>query len=159
MNESKGRYFVKDTSNGTFQDVTTLFDGVAVLKMDGFLARGKAVNVFTQQWLDSQEEDFMITTLDDNKVPVVVRENTDIELTFIVRQKYASGTIDVLQVHDTFVEYMTEGAVWLKSSYFGNKSVKCVCRDEYKPTIAKLGRGENDYIMGTLKLHTLEKPE
>lgn len=158
MNNSANRYFVKNTSNGTFADITTLFDGVAVLKVDGMLAKGKPVNIFTQQWLSNQKEDFLITTLDGNNNPVVIRENVDVELTFIVRQKYATGTINVQSVHDSFVDYMTGSDIWLKSSYLGNKYVHCVCLKEYKPTIIKLDRGVNSYIMGTITLHALDAP-
>ena len=158
MNYSKNRFFVKNTQNGSFQDITTMFDGVAVLKLDGMLAKGEPINVFTQQWLSNQNEDFLITTLDDNDNPVVIRKNVDLELTFIVRQKYATGTIDVQTVHDNFVDYITGSDVWLKSSYVGNKYVHCVCLKEYKPTTVKLGRGNNSYIMGTITLHCLDAP-
>ena len=159
MNYSKNRFFVKNTQSGTFQDITTMFDGVAVLKLDGILAKGEPVNVYTAQWIDSQQEDFMITTLDDNDNPVVIRKNVDLELTFIVRQKYATATIDVQTVHDNFVDYITGSDVWLKSSYVGNKYVHCVCLKEYKPTTVKLGRGNNSYIMGTITLHCLDAPQ
>ena len=159
MNNSSNRYFVKNTSDGVFADITTLFDGVAVLKVDGMLAKGKPVNVYTAQWIDSQEEDFLITTLDEHDNPVVIRENVDLEITFIVRQKYATGTINVQSVHDNFVDYMTGGDVWIKSSYLGNKYVHCVCLKEYKPTTIMLERGANSYIIGTLTLHTLEAPK
>ena len=158
MNHSSNRFFAKNTESGTFQDITTMFDGVAVLKLDGMLAKGEPVNVYTAQWIDSQQEDFMITTLDDNDNPVVIRKNVDLELTFIVRQKYATGTIDVQTVHDNFVDYITGSDVWLKSSYVGNKYVHCVCLKEYKPTTVKLGRGDNSYMMGTITLHTLDAP-
>lgn len=158
MNDSSNRYYVKNTENGTFQDITTMFNGVAVLKLDGMLAKGKPINIYTEQWFDSQTEDFMITTLDENDNPVVIRENVDIELTFIVRRKYATSTIDVLATHDTFVEYMTNSDIWLKSSYVGNKYVHCVCMNEYKPTTVNLERGEKSYIMGTITFHTLESP-
>ena len=158
MNHSSNRFFAKNTESGTFQDITTMFDGVAVLKLDGMLAKGEPVNVYTAQWIDSQQEDFMITTLDSSDNPVVVRKNVDLELTFIVRQKYATGTIDVQTVHDNFVDYITGSDVWLKSSYVGNKYVHCVCLKDYKPTTVKLGRGDNSYIMGTITLHCLDAP-
>ena len=53
-NKSSGRYYAKNTENGTFADITTLFDGVAVLKVDGFNAKGKPVNVYTAQWVNNQ---------------------------------------------------------------------------------------------------------
>lgn len=158
MNNSANRYFVKNTSNGTFADITTLFDGVAVLKLDGMLAKGKPVNIYSAQWIDSQQEDYMITTLNGSGNPVVIRENVDLELTFIVRRKYATGAIDVQSVHDSFVSYMTNSDVWLKSSYVGNKYVHCVCLKEYKPTTVKLERGNDSYIIGTITFHTLDAP-
>lgn len=158
MNSSANRYFVKNTNNGTFADITALFNGVAVLKLDGMLAKGKPVNIYTAQWIDSQQEDFMITTLDGSNNPVVIRENVDLELTFIVRQKYATSTINVQSVHDNFVDYMTGSDVWLKSSYVGNKYVHCVCLKEYKPTTVKLERGNDSYIIGTITFHTLDAP-
>ena len=159
MNNSSNRYFVKNTANGAFQDITTLFNGVAVLKVDGMLAKGKPVNIYTAQWVNSQEEDFMITTFDSSNNPVVIRENVDLEITFIVRQKYATETINVQSVHDNFVDYMTGSDVWIKSSYLGNKYVHCVCLKEYKPTTIKFGRGNDSYAMGTITLHTLDAPD
>jgi hypothetical protein len=151
-------YFTKNSESASWEDITSKFDGVRILKMDGFLEKGEPINIFTQQWLSNQKEDFLITTLDDNDNPVVIRKNVDLELTFIVRQKYATGTIDVQTVHDNFVDYITGSDVWLKSSYVGNKNVHCVCLKDYKPTTVKLGRGDNSYIMGTITLHCLDAP-
>lgn len=157
-NTHKNRYFVKNAESGTFVDITTLFDGVAVLKLTGLSGKGKPVNIYTAKWVNNQEEDFLITTFDTNNNPVVIRENVNIELTFIVRQKYASTTIDLNTVHDNFINYMTNSDVWLKSSYLGNKYVHCVCLNEYKPTTMNLERGDNSYIMGTITLHALDAP-
>jgi hypothetical protein len=160
MNDSKNRYYVKNTQGGTFTDITTLFDGVGVLKLTGLSAKGKPINIYTEQWINNQEEDFLLTTLDENNNPVVIRENVDIELTFIVRKKYATNqqNFDVRARHDAFVDYMTNTDVWLKSAYMGNKCAHCICLKEYKPTTVMLGRGDNSYMMGTITLHTLEAP-
>ena len=160
MNDSKNRYFVTNTANGSFMDIATLFDGVAVLMMTGLSSKGKPVNIYSEQWVNEQEEDFLITTLDENNQPVVIRENVDIELTFIVRKKYATNqeNFDVLAKHDAFVDYMTNTDVWLKSAYMGNKYVHCVCEKEYKPTAIMLNRGDNSYMTGTITLHTLDAP-
>lgn len=159
-NNSKNRYYVKNTENGSFTDITTLFDGVAVLKLTGLNDKGKPVNIYTAQWINSQQEDFLITNTDGNNNPVVIHENVDIELTFIVRKKYATSqsNFDVLTTHDSFVNYMTNTDVWLKSSYLGNKYVHCVCLKEYKPTTTNLNRGDNSYMMGTITLHALDAP-
>ena len=154
-------YFTKNSESASWEDITSKFDGIRILKMDGFLAKGKPINIFTQQWLSNQKEDFLITTLDDNNRPVVIRENVDIELTFIVRKKYATNqeNFDVLAKHDAFVDYMTNTDVWLKSAYMGNKYVHCVCEKEYKPTAIMLNRGDNAYMTGTITLHALDAPE
>lgn len=158
MNSSSERYYIKNAESDSFVDITTLFDGVAVLKVDGLLAKGKAVNIYTAQWINEQEEDFVIPLTGDSETPIVIRENVDIEITFIIRQKYATSTINVLSVHDTFVDYMTNSDIWIKSSYVGNKSVHCVCLNDYSPTTVNLERGENSYIMGTITLHCLDAP-
>lgn len=155
----KNKYFVKKRSNGEFTDVTTLFDGVRILKVDGFLAKGKPINIFTQQWIGNQKEDMLITTLDANNTPVVIRENVDIEITFIVHSKYATNhNIDVMTQHNAFVDYMTNSDVWVKSAYVNNRYVHCVCLKEYKPTTIKLQRGDDSWVMGTITLHTLDAP-
>jgi hypothetical protein len=102
----------------------------------------------------------MITTFDNQNNPVVVRENVDIDITFIVRKKYATTQtgFDVRAVHDSFVSFLTDSDVWIKSAYLGNKYVHCVCLKEYKPTTVKLGRGDNSYIIGTITLHALDAP-
>lgn len=155
-------YQVKNTSNGEFTNIETMFDGLRILKMDGFLARGKPVNIYTAQWVDQQDEDFLITTIDNNDNPVVIRENTDIEITFIIRKKYAtspSESFDVMSVHDAFISYMTDSDVWIKSSYVNNKYVHCVCLKEYKPTTQKMQRGDKSWIMGTITMHCLNAPQ
>lgn len=152
-------YYVRKTGDEVFHDITELFHGVRVLKMDGFLTRGKPINIFTQQWVGEQEEDFLITKDDGNDTPVVVRENVDIELTFIVKRKYAPHNIDVQAVHDEFIDYMTGSDIWLGTEYMGGKCVHCVCLKEYAPTVAKLCRGDDSWIMGTLTLHALDSPQ
>lgn len=160
MNDSSKKYYAKNTETGEYADLTSTFDGLGILKMSGLGDKGKPVNIYTAQWVNSQEEDFMITKKDNNNNPVVVRENTDVEITFIVSKRYASNpsNVDVQTVHDAFVAYMTNSDVWVKSSYMGNLYAHCVCLKEYKPTTVKLGRWYDSYITGTITLHTLEAP-
>ena len=40
MDGLKNKYFVKNTANGTFTDVTTLVDGVRILQIEGMAAKG-----------------------------------------------------------------------------------------------------------------------
>ena len=152
-------FLTKDNPEDGWGDITGLFDGVAILKLEGLYEKGEAINVYTAQWVNEQEEDLGFTKWDGNHNPIIVRKNVDIEMTFIIRQKYATGTIDVSAVHDEFVDYMTSSDLWLKSDYAGGKYVHCVCLNAYKPTIVKLGRGENSYIMGTLTFHCLDTPK
>ena len=156
-------YKIKNTESGTFVDIETMFNGLRILKMDGFLAKGKPVNIYTAQWIDSQEEDFLITTINETtNNPVVIRENTDIEITFIIRKKYATNpsvSFDVQSVHDNFISYMTDSDVWIQSSYVNNKYVHCVCLKEYKPTTQKMKRGDKSWIMGTITIHCLNAPQ
>lgn len=151
-------YQIKNTREGDFQDISTMFDGVRVLKMDGFLQRGEPVNIYNAQWVNSQEEDFLITTKDTSDNPVVIRKNTDIELTFIVREKYASNQkgFNVLSAYHAFVDYITGSDVWISSQYAGNANVHCVCLKEVKPTSVKLHRGKDSYALATVTLHTLD---
>lgn len=153
-NDLIGKYFVKRSSGAQFQDVTSLYDGVRVLSVTGVASKGKAVNVYNVQWMDSQNEDFMITTDDGN----IVRENVDIEITFLVHQRYAVNTIDVKRQHDLFVNYLTQKDVWIKTAYQNNAIAHCVCLDGYEPTTMKLKRDNNaSYALGTIKLHCLQR--
>lgn len=149
----KQAYYIKNTSGGNFQDVATAFSGVRILSVTGVAAKGKAVNVYNEQWMDSQTEDFMITTNNGT----VIRENVDIEVTFIVHQRYSNSTIDVKTRHDQFVNFMTNTDVWIRTSYQNNVIAHCVCLDGYEPTTMKLKRDNNaNYALGTIKLHCLE---
>jgi len=146
-------YFVKNTRNGEFQDVTTAFDGVRILSVTGVAQKGKAVNVYHEQWMDSEHEDFMITT----NQGVIIRENVDIEITFLVHQRYANDTIDVKTQHDQFVNYMTNTDVWIKTAYQNNVIAHCVNVDGYEPTTMKLKREQQaNYALGTIKMHCIE---
>lgn len=152
-----GKYFVKTTADGQYTDITTLVDGVRILSVGGMLSKGKAVNIYNEQWVNSQEEDFLIADEDEFGNPLVIRENIDIDVTFIVGQRYASTDIDVCEVHDAFISMLTGSDLWLRSAYT-KKEVHCACLGDYAPTTVKLSRGDNSIILGTIKLHTLDAP-
>ena len=169
-------YLVKKGSD-SYATIASKFNGVRILKIDGYLAKGKPINIYTAQWVDNQTEDCIVTLEDSSThAPIVIRENVDLDITFIVSEKYftptqQTPTIDVAAVHDSFVDYMTTGEVYLKSLYV-NREVRCICLKEYKPTTTKLNRptaasfngGQNtiafgqNYIIGTISLHTLTAP-
>ena len=146
------KYFVKNSESGSFVDVTTLFDGVSILAVEGLDSRGKALNVYIEQWITGGT-DFMITSNNGQ----IVRENVDIKVVFIVGQRYANETIDTQAVYDSFVDYMTNTDVWVKSAYVG-KQVHCVATDKVEPKTIKLHRGSNTYILGEIQLHCIEHP-
>ena len=141
------KYYVR-RGDQQFATIASLFGGVRILKIEGMTGVGSAKNIYTASWVDSQSEDYMV--VGDS----VVRENVDINITFIVSNKY--GAVDVRQQHDAFVAYMTDGELYLKSDYIG-RTLLCVCLKDYKPATEHLKRtGNNDYIIGTITLHTLD---
>ena len=150
--KNTNKYFIKNSESGSFVDVTTLFDGVSILAIEGLDAKGRSLNVYHEQWIDGGT-DFMITSNNGQ----IVRENVDIKVAFIVGQRYANETIDTQEVYDSFVDYMTNTDIWIKSSYVG-KQVHCVCIDKVEPKTIKLHRGGNSYILGEIQLKTLETP-
>ena len=156
------RYFVRKEGSDAWMDVAAVWQGCHILKVDGFNGRGKPLNIYTEQWINSQTEDCLVTlqeTISNVTRDVVVRANVDLQVTFIVSKKYTNALIDVRRQHDAFVDYMTSGVLYIKSRYT-EKEVKAVCLSEYKPTTEKLQRGlNNSYILGTITLHTLHMPE
>ena len=151
-----GKYFVKRTSSGSWEDVTTKWNGLKILSIGGFGEQGDAENVFTQKWINSQSEDMMITKQDGQGNPIIIRANVDLTVTFIVARRYASTTIDEQTIYDSFVKYVCkDGDFYIKSAYVG-KYVHVVCLKGFKPTAQRLQRGEKRYILATMTLHCLE---
>ena len=143
-NELKNKYFVRKTESEAeaWVDIATKFNGVRILTLDGFNEVGEAVNIFTQQWVDSQAEDFMVTKQVDNQ-DVVIRKNVDLSMTIIVSRRYAR-------------EYFcNHGDFYIKSSYT-NMQAHVVCLSGFKPTTQKLNRNEESYIIATIPLHCLD---
>lgn len=156
MNTLSGKYFIRRSSSDEWEDMTSKFRGLRVLSVDGMNERGEAVNVYTEQWIDSQTEDFLVTTIDEGGNPVIIRKNVDIRITFIVGERY--GASDTITDHEAFVDWIcNHNDFYIKSLYSG-KQAHVVCIKEYKPTTEKLHRGANSYIIGTLELHTLDAP-
>lgn len=149
-------YYLKNTASGSYTDVTTLFDGVNILSVSGMTDRGKSLNVYIEQW-QSGETDFQIVS--DSETPTIVRENIDIQITFVVGPRYASNAtnFNAQAVYDSFVDYLCATDVYVKSAYVG-KAVHCVNLDGCEPKAVSLQRGTETYILGSIKLHTLEVP-
>lgn len=158
MNQSKGKYFVKRNESDTFEDITDMFDGVAVLSLDGFNERGDAVNVYHAQWIDSQTEDFLVTTRDAYNHDIIIRNNVDLSLTVAISERYrtTNDAFDEQTTYDNLLDYIcNRGAFYIKSTYM-NKIAKVVCLNGFKPTTQKLNRGAKGYILVTITLHTLD---
>ena len=161
MNSSHGRYYIKRNINDTYNDITSLFRGVAILSLDGMNERGDAVNVYNEQWVNEQAEDFLVTkqeTIDNVTRDVIIRKNVDLKLTFIVGRRYANRLIDEQQVYDNFVDFVSNGDFYIKSTY-ANKEAHVICLKGFKPTTIKVQRGFNSYIIATIELHTLDMPQ
>lgn len=147
------KYYVKSSQANSYSDVTTLFNGVNILSVAGLDDIGKAVNVYNEQWITSDQEDFLVTTNNG----VIVRENTNIKVTFIVGRRYANSAIDVQTVYDSFISFMTSKDLWIASTYIG-KETHCVALDGFEPKTIKYHRGVDTYILGEITLHQLSKP-
>lgn len=150
MNDLSGKYFVRKSASSAWEDVTTKFSGVKILSIDGFNEIGDAKNIYTAQWVDTQDEDYILA---GNSV---VRANTDLSVTFIVGNRY--GASNPQAVHDEFIDYMcNQGDLYIRSAYTG-KYAHVVCLKGYKPTTQRLHRGADSYILGTITLHMLNAP-
>ena len=151
------KYFVKRNESDSWSDVTTLYDGIKILKIGGFNEVGEAINVYTEQWIDSQREDFLVTSKDSSGQPMVIRKNNDLEMTFIAGTRYSyGGNIDTQTIYDTFIDDIcNKGDFYIKSKYSG-KSAHVVCLKGVKPTTERLHRGRNSYILATATLHCLD---
>lgn len=158
MNDLTGKYFVKNTINGEYSDFSSLFDGLRILKIDGMMGKGKAKNVYTASWEYDEDEDFAIVMQNDSDPIKIIRECTDIDITFIIKGSYATNNIDVSEQHEAFINYMLGSDLWIKSGYVNDVTAHCVCVNDYKPTTEKYKRGEDSYVIGTITLHLLSKP-
>lgn len=145
MSTISNKYFVKDSVNTTYVDITTKFVGLNLLKIDDFNKKGKAKNIYNQSWINSNNEDVYIPD-------VVCFEQPDINFTFIVRDD-DDHNVDVQSVHDNFIDYMTTNKVTIKSLY-ANKEADFICLNDYAPTMSHVKQiaGQN-YILGTISMH------
>ena len=145
MSTIPNRYFVKDSVNTTYVDITTKFVGLTLLIVDNFNKKGKAKNIYNQSWVNSNTEDVYIPD-------TVYFEQPDIDFTFIVRDS-DNHSVNVQSVHDAFIDYMTTHKVTIKSLY-ADKEADFICLAEYKPTLTHVKRPVgNNYITGTIQMH------
>ena len=140
----KNKYLIKQGTE-SYQDFTTKWVGLTLLKIDNFNKDGKAKNIYTQSWINSNNEDVYVPN-------TVYFEQPDVDFTFIIRDS-DNHSIDVQTVHNSFITYMRTHKVTIKSLY-AMKEADFVCLSDYKPTITNVKRalGQN-YIMGTITMH------
>ena len=156
-NELTGKYFVRKNASAAWEDVTTKWAGLKVLSIDGFNEQGEAINVFKQQWMDGTE-DIVVTEQDGSGNDIIRRANVDLQLTFIVARRYASTEINEKVVYDNVINYMCKtGAFYIKSVYTGMQA-NVISLKAVKPTVQKLNRGSNSFIMATIELHCKSAP-
>lgn len=156
-NELTGKYFVRKSTSAAWEDVTTKWAGVKILSIEGFNEQGEAINVFKQQWIDGTE-DITVTEQDGQGNDVIRRANVDLKLTFIVSRRYAPTEINEKTVYDNIINYMCKtGAFYIKSVYTGMQA-NVISLKSVKPTVQKLNRGNNSFILTTIELHCKSEP-
>ena len=144
------KYFVK-RGDGAWQDITTLWNGAKVLKISGLNTEGEAVNVYSEQWVNTDEgEDFLIAG------DSIIRKTPDIEMTIIIGTRYGTN-VNVMGTYAAMVTYMDLADFYIKSAY-SKRIAHVVCLKGITPTVEKLQRGGDSYIMVTVSLHCLELP-
>lgn len=174
VNDLTGRYFVRRSSNDEegWIDVCKHYNestgeeegmwaGFRILSVSGFGEMGEAVNVYNEQWVNAQEEDFAIAG------DSIIRKNTNLVVTFIISNRYVSESQDPIDEQDVFNEAAkwmgVDGDFWIRSEYTGMVA-HVVCLDSIKPTTQKLKRNtgiggrKKNYIIATATLHMLEAP-
>lgn len=158
MSTTDKKIFVKKKLSDNWEDINTKFDGVCVLGLSGMDEIGDSVNVYDEQWINSDVEDFHVVG------GRMIRKNVDITLTFIVGKRYATNSsMDVQMMHDFFVDYICNTSDFYIRNEHINKMAHVACLKAYKPTTSHIRRlrdgtdEENSYIMGSITLHTLGK--
>lgn len=163
-----GKYFFSLTGElGSWNDFADFFTGLKILKVSGFNDIGDAVNIFTQQWTDSQTEDVMITTKkrvqQQRFVDWVIRENVDLTVSFIVSERYnpyydaTDPNTQTQHLYSTFANTFNHrfGIFYIYSAY-AKAYAKVALLKGIKITTEKLNRGKNSYILGTMTLHIVD---
>ena len=137
-------YYVKQGTDA-YQDFTTKWVGLTILKMDGFNKKGKAKNIYTRSWINSANDDVYVPD-------VVYFESPDMSISFMVND-FDNHSVNVEAVHDSFIDYMTTHKVIIKTLFL-DKEATFICNAEQDSTAKQLKRAAgNNYILGTLTMH------
>ena len=82
-------YYVKQGTD-TYQDFTTKWVGLTILKLDGFNKKGKSKNIYTRSWINSSTDDVYMPD-------VVYFDNPDVAISFRV-DDFESHSVNVQSV-------------------------------------------------------------
>ena len=143
------KYFFKRNAQDEWHDFATYFSGVRVLSIDGFLEEGDAVNVYNEQWIESNKEDFFVVG------DKIIRKNGDLSMTLIISRRYTNLLIDEMSIYKNVKDTLLGNDFYIKSSYTGLRA-HVVCNKSFKPTTTMLNRGDKSYILVTIPLHLLD---
>lgn len=149
------KYFFKKQVTDAWQDITDAFKGVKVLSIDGFNELGDSVNIYAEQWIDSNTEDFYI--VGEN----IIRKNADLSMTLIISRRYLDEVLhDFFDEQETYNKLVDEliGSDFYIYSEYTRLQAHVVCNKGFKPTTTDLHRGVKSYILVTIPLHLLDKP-
>lgn len=146
------KYFFKANLSDEWKDFVLEYEGVKVLSITGFDELGDATNVYSEQWFNSNKEDFYVVGNE------IVRKNGDLLMTIIVSRRYANLDIyDEERMYSHFVNTLLKSDFYIYSDYT-EKVAHVVCNKSFKPTSQLLNRGEKSYILATIPLHLIDKP-
>lgn len=152
------KYFFKKEANDDWQDFSTAYKGVRVLRIEGLGELGDAVNVYSEQWMESQEEDFLITGSSGK----IIRKNVDLSMTIIISRRYIDDSLidfyDEMEMYNTLVDELLSEDFYIHSEYT-KLQAHVVCNKGFKPTTMDFQRGRKSYILVTIPLHCLDKPK
>lgn len=155
-NSLERKYFYKKNANDNWIDFTVGFLGVRVLSIGGFNELSDSVNVYNEQWISSNTEDFYIVG------DKIIRKNVDLSMTLIISRRYVDEALQdfysEMIMYDKLVEGLLSNDFYIHSEYT-KLQAHVVCNKGFKPTTMDLQRGSKSYILVTIPLHCLDKPK
>ena len=147
MSRITGKYFFKTKETDNWTDFVAYNPYFDILSVKGLDSLGAPMNIFTQQWVNSDSMDVYVPD-------TVHRETNAVEINFIVWNKYSPNATasTISSNHDMIIKQFV-GLTWWFKSLYSFRSCQLICQDVYEPTLVHLRpNGELSYITGTLKL-------
>ena len=144
------KYYIRKSVGDEWQDIAAKWNGVRVLSISGFGEMGDAVNVYNEQWINSQVEDFLVTlqeTVENVTRDVIIRKNTNLVMNIIVSRRYSNTAINEQDMYRTLASWIaTTGDFYIRSVYTGEEA-HVICLDSFKPTAQLLNRAHLRLIL------------